>query len=169
MGDIFFDSLYQKSLKVCENKIIDDKDVICRLSQEQQVQYLKELGKLEYNKNDYKIHVYSRKIDDIEFGIYMIKVPMIKNEKDNTSISVDYFYKTSIIIIKEDEKGIWTIDNVMNYQNKNIEFVEERYNDLYNIISEKDISEIMMIINSSIDEEIAKNKWKTKIDENRRK
>jgi hypothetical protein len=158
MGDIFFDSLYQKSLKVCENKIIDDKDVICRLSQEQQVQYLKELGKLEYNKNDYKIHVYSRKIDDIEFGIYMIKVPMIKNEKDNTSISVDYFYKTSIIIIKEDEKGIWTIDNVMNYQNKNIEFVEERYNDLYNIISEKDISEIMMIINSSIDEEIAKNK-----------
>jgi hypothetical protein len=27
----------------------------------------------------------------------------------------------------------------------------------------------MMIINSSIDEEIAKNKWKTKIDENRRK
>ena len=47
--------------------------------------------------------------------------------------------------------------------------VETQYNELYKILSEKNEYELLKIIDRALDDEIAKNKWYSILDENRRK
>lgn len=157
MGDITFDTLYRKSLKVVSNNSIEYKDVTYSLNEKQQIEYLKKLGRLELDNSENKIHVYNKIIGDINFMVYMIKVPYINESvNENISVAINNVYRTAIMMNKTTNEGIWSIDNILLYQDENFEIVENKYNELHNIISNNNLNQILEITNSAIDEEISK-------------
>lgn len=157
MGDISFDTLYQKSLLIKITDIVEE-EVKYKLSEEQQIEYLKKLGELKFEKEDSLIHRYDKELSDFKLVLYMVKVPKIKDLVDTgISLYLEYDYRTAILLTKEDEKGQLTIDNILGFQNENIELVEEKYNSLYKQVSEQSDEEIINIINDYIDNEISKN------------
>ena len=157
MGDISFDTLYQKSLLIKRTDIVEEV-VKYKLSQEQQIEYLKKLGELKFEKEDCLIHRYDKELSDFKLVLYMVKVPKIKDSVDtDISLYLEYDYRTAILLINENENGYSTIDNILAFQNENIELVEEKYNSLYKQVSEQSDEEIINIINDYIDNEISKN------------
>lgn len=157
MGDITFDMLYRKSLKVVSNNSIEYKDVTYSLNEKQQIEYLKKLGRLGFDNSENKIHVYNKIIGDINFMVYMIKVPYINESvNENISVAINNVYRTAIMMNKTTNEGIWSIDNILLYQDENFEIVENKYNELHNIISNNNLNQILEITNSAIDEEISK-------------
>lgn len=161
MGDISFEMLYQKSLKIkpLTDNIETNSFHIRNLKPEEQIDYLKQLGNIKVDKEDSKINIYSRKINNIDYGVYMIKVPIIKESfKDGIKVYADYLYRTCMIAIKEDEQGMWSLDNILLYQDNDFDKVETQYKKLYKILSEKNEYELLKIIDSAIDDEISKNK-----------
>lgn len=157
MGDITFDTLYRKSLKVVSNNSIEYKDVTYSLNEKQQIEYLKKLGRLGLDNFENKIHVYNKIIGDINFIVYMIKVPYINESvNENISVAINNVYRTAIMMNKTTNEGIWSIDNILLYQDENFEIVENKYNELHNIISNNNLNQILAITNSAIDKEISK-------------
>lgn len=157
MGDISFDTLYQKSLLIKRTDMVEE-EVKYKLSEEQQIEYLKKLGKLKFEEKDSLIHRYDKMFNDFKLILYMVKVPKIKDSLDNEiSLYLEYYYRTAILLINENENGYSTIDNILAFQNENIELVEEKYNSLYKQVSEQSDEEIINIINDYIDTEILKN------------
>lgn len=157
MGDITFETLYRKSLKVVSNNSSEYKDVTYSLNEKQQIEYLKKLGRLGFDNSENKIHVYNKIIGDINFMVYMIKVPYINESiNENISFAINYVYRTAIMMNKTTNEGIWSIDNILLYQDENFEIVENKYNELHNIISNNNLNQILAIINSAIDKEISK-------------
>ena len=157
MGDISFDTLYQKSLLIKRTDMVEE-EAKYKLSEEQQIEYLKKLGKLKFEEKDSLIHRYDKMFNDFKLILYMVKVPKIKDSLDNEiSLYLEYYYRTAILLINENENGYSTIDNILAFQNENIELVEEKYNSLYKQVSEQSDEEIINIINDYIDTEILKN------------
>lgn len=157
MGDISFDTLYQKSLKIKINDLVE-KEIKYKLNEEQQIEYLKKLGELKFEKDNGFIHRYDKMFNDFKLILYMVKVPKIKDSLDTEiSLYLEYYYRTAILLINENENGYSTIDNILAFQNENIELVEEKYNSLYKQVSEQSDEEIINIINDYIDNEISKN------------
>lgn len=156
-----FEMLYQKSLNIkpLTDSIETNLFHIRNLKSKEQIDYLKQLGNIKVNKEDSKIHIYSRKINNIDYGVYMIKIPIIKESfEDAIKVYADYLYRTCMIAIKEDEQGMWSLDNILLYQDNDFDKVETQYNELYKILSEKNEYELLKIIDSALDDEIAKNK-----------
>ena len=151
MQDISFKMLYEKSLK-CNSTNDMDNNLCCKykMTEEEQVEYLKQLGRIKYDKGNNIVHIYNRTFEDTNYCVYMIRVPSIK-ENNNNQISSEYLYRTCVMAINKSNDGSRVLDNVLLYQDSDFHKVDSKYNELYKIISEKKEKEILEIINDDLD------------------
>ena len=154
MQDISFKMLYEKSLKCKATNDMND-NLYCKykMSEEEQVEYLKQLGRIKYDKGNTIVHIYNRTFEDTNYCVYMIRVPSIK--ENNNEISSEYLYRTCIMGINNSKDGSRVLDNILLYQDSNFHKVESKYNELYKIISEKKEKEILEIINEDFDKNMS--------------
>lgn len=155
MQDISFKMLYEKSLKCKATNDMND-NLYCKykMSEEEQVEYLKQLGRIKYDKGNTIVHIYNRTFEDTNYCVYMIRVPSIK-ENNNNEISSEYLYRTCIMGINNNKDGSRVLDNILLYQDSNFHKVESKYNELYKIISEKKEKEILEIMNEDFDKNMS--------------
>lgn len=154
MQDISFKMLYEKSLKCKATNDMND-NLYCKykMSEEEQVEYLKQLGRIKYDKGNTIVHIYNRTFEDTNYCVYMIRVPSIK--ENNNEISSEYLYGTCIMGINNSKDGSRVLDNILLYQDSNFHKVESKYNELYKIISEKKEKEILEIMNEDFDKNMS--------------
>jgi len=155
MQDISFKMLYEKSLKCKATNDMND-NLYCKykMSEEEQVEYLKQLGRIKYDKGNTIVHIYNMTFEDTNYCVYMIRVPSIK-ENNNNEISSEYLYRTCIMGINNSKDGSRVLDNILLYQDSNFHKVESKYNELYKIISEKKEKEILEIMNEDFDKNMS--------------
>lgn len=155
MQDISFKMLYEKSLKCKATNDMND-NLYCKykMSEEEQVEYLKQLGRIKYDKGNTIVHIYNRTFEDTNYCVYMIRVPSIK-ENNNNEISSEYLYRTCIMGINNSKDGSRVLDNILLHQDSNFHKVESKYNELYKIISEKKEKEILEIMNEDFDKNMS--------------
>lgn len=84
MQDISFKMLYEKSLKCKSTNDMND-NLYCKykMTEKEQVEYLKQLGRIKYDKGNNIVHIYNRTFEDINYCAYMIRVPIIKENNKN--------------------------------------------------------------------------------------
>lgn len=154
MQDISFKMLYEKSLE-CNSTNDMNNNLCCKykMTEEEQVEYLKELGRIKYDKCNNIVHIYNRAFEDTNYCVYMIIVPSIK--ENNNEISTEYLYRTCVMAINKSNDGSRVLDNVLLYQDSDFHKVESKYNELYKIISEKKEKEILEIINEDFDKNMS--------------
>lgn len=135
--DISFKMLYEKSLKCKSTNDIND-NLYCKykITEKEQVEYLKQLGRIKYDKGNNIVHIYNRTFGDTNYCAYMIRVPIIK-ENNKNEISAEYLYRSCIIAINKSNDGSRILDNILLYQDSDFHKAESKYNELYKIISEK--------------------------------
>lgn len=155
MQDISFKILYEKSLKCKSTNDLND-NLYCKykMTEKEQVEYLKQLGRIKYDKGNNIVHIYNRTFEDTKYCAYMIRVPIIK-ENNKNEISVEYLYRTCIMGINNSKDGSRFLDNILLYQDSDFYKVESKYNELYKIISEKTEKEILEIVNQDLDKNIS--------------
>lgn len=155
MQDISFKMLYEKSLKSnSTNDMSNNFDRKYKMTEKEQVEYLKQLGRIKYDKENNIVHIYNRSIGDTNYCAYMIRVPIIK-ENNKNEINADYLYRACIMAINKSNDGSRVLDNILLYQDSNFHKVESKYNELYKIISEKKEEEILEIINEDFDKNMS--------------
>lgn len=154
MQDISFKMLYEKSLE-CNSTNDMNNNLCCKykMTEEEQVEYLKELGRIKYDKGNNIVHIYNRAFEDTNYCVYMIIVLSIK--ENNNEISTEYLYRTCVMAINKSNDGSRVLDNVLLYQDSDFHKVESKYNELYKIISEKKEKEILEIINEDFDKNMS--------------
>lgn len=137
MQDISFKMLYEKSLKCKSTNDMND-NLYCKykITEKEQVEYLKQLGRIKYDKGNNIVHIYNRTFEDTNYCAYMIRVPIIK-ENNKNEISAEYLYRSCIMAINKSNDGSRVLDNILLYQDSDFHKVESKYNELYKIISEK--------------------------------
>ena len=85
----------------------------------------------------------------------MYKIPCLKNSKfdDNYNITEqpEIYYETSIVAIKEDKTGTYTLDHILGIRNKDESIVKERYYSFVNMIDTYTEQELLKLINEEID------------------
>ena len=155
MQDISFKMLYEKSLKSnSTNDMSNNFDRKYKMTEKEQVEYLKQLGRIKYDKGNNIVCIYNKIIGDTNYCVYMIKVPIIK-ENNKNEINANYLYRACIMAINKNNDGSRILDNILLYQDSNFHKVESKYNELYKIISEKKEEEILEIINEDFDKNMS--------------
>ncbi len=160
MHNISFEMLYQKALKNLSSNDIKNNNLYCKykMNENEQIEYLKQLGNIKNDKESYKIHIYNRIIKNINYCVYMIKIPTIKEKNQNgIKIDVEYLYRTCIMAVNSSNDGDRVLDNILLYQDSDFDKVEKKWNELYKIISEKAEEEILKIINNTLCDNTSKN------------
>lgn len=129
--------LHEKSLKCKSTNDIND-NLYCKykITEKEQVEYLKQLGRIKNYKGNNIVHIYNRTFGDTNYCAYMIRVPIIK-ENNKNEISAEYLYRSCIIAINKSNDGSRVLDNILLYQDSDFHKAKSKYNELYKIISEK--------------------------------
>lgn len=151
-----FEDIYSKYLKIEKEEIDTYKYKSVRMTQEQQINFLKSLGKQNLGYDEYKVDSYSKKINNNNYGAYLVRIPIIDEpilDKDCNIIKqpLRFYYKTCIIAISEDDL---VIDNICLFKNKDIELVKDKYNELCNTINISNEVEILTLIDNEISNKI---------------
>lgn len=147
-----FEDIYDKYLKLKKDEIASYKLKNIKMTQEQQINFLKSLGKQNLGYNDYKIDSYSKQINSITYGAYLVKIPIVEepimdNDCNIIEQPIKSYYKTCIVAINENNL---IIDNVCEFKNEDIELVKNRYNELCNIVKTCREHEILTLIENEI-------------------
>lgn len=155
MQDISFKMLYEKSLKSSSiNDMSNNFERKYKMTEKEQIEYLKQLARIKYDKENNIVHIYNRTFEDTNYCAYMIRVPIIK-ENNKNEINADYLYRACIMAINKSNDSSRVLDNILLYQDSDFHKVESKYNELYKIISEKKEEEILEIINEDFDKNMS--------------
>jgi len=150
------EDIYNKYLKLEKEEIEPYKYKNIRMTQEQQINFLKSLGKQSLGYDEYKIDSYSKKINNVDYGAYIVKVPtldepILDNNCNIVEQPIKFYYKTCIVVIGDNNL---IIDNVYMFKNEKIDIVKTKYNELCNIIKSSDEDEILTLIDNEISSKI---------------
>lgn len=150
MKKITFDSIYKKILNSNKNitKTYDDG------LDNNILDYDKEYLRYKENYKADKLFYKEKKYNNITYAIYMFKTP----EYSDLSIDSNYnikeekksYYEASMMIIKDDIDGRYSIDNICAIRNRDEQTVINRYNYLESILNEFTESRLLEFIDSQI-------------------
>lgn len=151
-----FEDVYNKYLKIEKEEIETYKYKNVKMTQGQQINFLKSLGKQNLGYDEYKVDSYSKKINNNSYGAYIVRIPIIDEpilDKDCNIIEqpLKFYYKTCIIAINENDL---VIDNVCLFKNEDIELVKQKFNELCNIINSSNEVELLTLIDNEISSKI---------------
>lgn len=150
-----FEDIYNKYLKIKkEESTIESKKI--NMTQEQQINYLKSLGKQSYGYEKYKVDSYSKKINKIDYGAYIVRIPIVEepildNDCNIIEQPINFCYKTCIVAINENDL---VIDDILAFKNADIELVKDKYYELCNILEKSEERELLELIDSEISRKI---------------
>lgn len=152
MRKITFDSIYKKILNSNNKKNITKKydDGLDNNILNYDEEYLRYKENYKADKLFYK----EKKYNNITYAIYMFKTP----EYSDLSIDSNYnikeekksYYEASMMIIKDDIDGRYSIDNICAIRNRDEQTVINRYNYLEAILNEFTESRLLEFIDSQI-------------------
>lgn len=161
MEKLTFEAVYEKYLKIVKK---DDnkemyKDERMNMTQEQQVNFLKSLGKQNFGYDNYKIDSYTKDFEKNSYGSYIVRTSLIGEpilDKDCNIVEqpLSFSYKTCIVAISEDNNQYLVMDNISMFESDVIDLVKTKYNELCDIIKSNTEEEILTFIDSKISEKI---------------
>lgn len=150
-----FEDIYNKYLKIKkEEPTVESKKM--KMTQEQQINFLKSLGKQSFGYEEYKVESYSKIINNINYGAYIVRIPIIEepildNDCNIIEQSINFYYKTCIVAINENDL---VIDDILTFKNEDIELVKDKFYELCNILENSEEKEILGLIDSEISRKI---------------
>lgn len=159
MNKLTFESIYKKLSK--NTKALNQSDMENILKNDKDY-YTNKKSKEEKFK-EFEVKIKEKKYGNISYGAYMYRHLIIKDfifdENYNLIDQPDeYCYEASMLAVKEDKSGTYSIDHILAIRDKNKDKVQERYDYICSILDSYEESQLLDIINTEIDKQITKDK-----------